>query len=177
MPRRKKSPHLVTSAALARTPEVELRHPFNPNSQVHMRRLGQPTGMRRLSLAITRLPPGKESFAYHAHERDEEFIYILSGRGRAEIDDEIYEVGPGDFMGFPAPSVGHHLTNPYDKDLIYLMGGESSGFDIGIFPRLGRRLIFSAGKIHAVNEADLQPMTYDQWRPKKSARKGAKKNN
>jgi len=33
----------------------------------------------------------------------------------------------GDFMGFPAPSVGHHLRNPFDADLIYLMGGDRHG--------------------------------------------------
>ncbi|MEA2780369.1 MAG: hypothetical protein QOK29_1913 [Rhodospirillaceae bacterium] len=61
--------------------------------------------------------------------------------------------------------MAHHLTNPYDEDLVYLMGGESSSFDIGSFPRIGRKLIFSAGKIYAVDEADLQPMSFDQYLP------------
>ena len=42
----------------------------------------------------------------------------------AEIDGGEHEVGPGDFMGFPTPSLGHHLRNPFDEDLVYLMGGE-----------------------------------------------------
>jgi uncharacterized cupin superfamily protein len=48
------------------------------------------------------MPPGKESFVYHSHHREEEWIYVLSGRGVAEIDGEEFEVGAGDFMGFPA---------------------------------------------------------------------------
>lgn len=51
---------------------------------------------------------------------------ILSGRGRAEIADDIVEAGPGDITGFPAPDgPAHHLTNPFDEDLVYLMGAKA----------------------------------------------------
>ena len=39
-------------------------------------------------------------------------------RGIAEIGDETFEVGPGDAMLFTAPSVGHHLRNPFEVDLV-----------------------------------------------------------
>ncbi len=58
-----------------------------------------------------RLPPGRESYVYHTHEAEEEWLYILSGRGITEIDGAEHEVGPGDFMGFPTPSVAHHLRS------------------------------------------------------------------
>jgi uncharacterized cupin superfamily protein len=86
-------------------------------SDVYLKRLSAIAGLSRVSLTIARVPPGKESFLYRRHERDEEFIFILLGRGRAEIGDENFDVGPGDFMGFPAPDGrAHHLTNPYDDD-------------------------------------------------------------
>jgi uncharacterized cupin superfamily protein len=154
---------LIKASALEAAGEVHIRHPFNPNSEVHLRRLGRPVGLKRLALSIARVPPGKESFIYHAHERDEEFLYILSGRGMAEIGDRRFEVGPGDFMGFPTPSVAHHLTNPFEVDLVYLMGGEHSGFDIGRFPKLGKRLIFSESGIAAVDDRDVTAMRYEQW--------------
>ena len=156
---------LLTAAELGATPEVHIRHPFNPASDVYLRPLGRPVGLKRLSLSLARIPPGGESFIYHAHERDEEFLYILSGHGRTEIGDEVFEVGPGDFMGFPAPSVGHHLTNPYDEDLVYLMGGEHSGLDVASFPRVGKRVIFAESGIACVDEADLRPMHFEQWLP------------
>jgi uncharacterized cupin superfamily protein len=156
---------LLTAAELAATPEVHVRHPFNPSSDVFLRSLGRPVGLKRLSLSLARVPPGKESFIYHSHERDEEFLYIISGRGQAEIGEKIYEVGPGDFMGFPAPSVGHHLRNPYDEDLVYLMGGEHSGLDIGTFPRIGKRVIFAESGIWSVDEASLRPMSFTKWMP------------
>jgi uncharacterized cupin superfamily protein len=62
------------------------------------------------------------------------------------------EVGPGDFMAFPTSSVPHHLKNPSDQDLVYLMGGENRKFEVADFPRLGKRMVKS--------EKRLRSMTY-----------------
>jgi uncharacterized cupin superfamily protein len=75
------------------------------------------------------------------------------------------EVGPGDFMGFATPSVAHHLTNPYDEDLVYLMGGERSRVEVSSFPRAGKRIIFSGSGIWQVDEKHLEPMSLEQWLP------------
>jgi uncharacterized cupin superfamily protein len=156
---------LLKTAEIETTREMRLSHPLNLNSEVHLRPLSDLAGLRRVRLTLGRIAPGKESFAYHAHEADEEFVYILSGRGRAEVGDETFEVGPGDFMGFATPSVGHHLTNPYDEDLVYLMGGERSRVEVGSFPRAGKRIIFSASGIFQVDEKDLRPMRLEEWFP------------
>ena len=58
-------------------------------------------------------------------------------------------------MGFATPSVAHHLVNPYDEDLVYLMGGERSRVEIGTFPRAGKRIIFSTSGIWQVDEQHL----------------------
>jgi uncharacterized cupin superfamily protein len=155
----------LSAAEIASAPEVHIRHPLNSRSDLDLRSLGRAVGLKRVALSIGRIPPAGESFAYHSHERDEEFLYILAGRGRAEIEDEIIEVGPGGFMGFSTPSVAHHLTNPYHEDLVYLMGGESSGYDIGTFPRQGRKIIFSQGKILVVAESDLKALTFADFLP------------
>ena len=154
---------LWTAEDIAATPETHIRHPWNPKSDVHLRQLSIGAGLSRVALTMARIPPGKESFVYHSHERDEEFLFILSGRGRAEIGEEMYEVGPGDFMGFSAPGVAHQLSNPYDEDLVYLMGGERSGMDIGYFPRLGRRIVHTAAGIHAIDDSAITSMTLDEF--------------
>jgi uncharacterized cupin superfamily protein len=154
---------LLRATEIAGLAEACIRHPLNPSSEVHLRPLSELTGLGRVRLTLGRIPPGKESFAYHAHEADEEFVYIVSGRGRAEIGEETIEVGPGDFMGFATPSVAHHLVNPYDEDLVYLMGGERSRVEVGTFPRAGKRIIFSASGIWQVDEKDLKPMGLEEW--------------
>jgi uncharacterized cupin superfamily protein len=97
--------------------------------------------MRRAHVAIARLPPGKDSFAYHAHMIEEEWLYVISGRAIALIDGQEVEVGPGDFMGFPTPSVPHLLKNPFEHELVYLMGGEHQPLDVLEYPTLGKRYL------------------------------------
>ena len=168
MPENERKKCLLTDAEIRTIQEMRLCQPLNPNSEVHLRPLSELVGMQRVRLTLGRIGPARESFAYHAHEADEEFVYILSGRGRAEIGDETVEVGPGDFMGFATPSVAHHLTNPYDEDLVYLMGGERSRVEVSSFPRAGKRIIFSASGIWQVDEQHLEPMSLDQWLSDKS---------
>jgi uncharacterized cupin superfamily protein len=81
-----------------------------------------------------------------SEDSKEEFVYVMCGRGIAEIGDDQHDVGPGDVMLFTAPSVGHHLSNPFETDLVYLMGGESRAVEIGEYPRLRKRAIFEKRK-------------------------------
>ena len=99
---------------------------LNPNSCFLRAPLSRLAGMKRAHVAIARLPPGKDSFAYHAHMIEEEWLYTLSGRAIALIDGGEVEVGPGDFMGFPTPSVPHLLKNPFETEVVYLMVEKTS---------------------------------------------------
>jgi uncharacterized cupin superfamily protein len=108
-------------------------------------------------VSIARMPPAKESFVYHSHQHEEEWLYILSGHGIAEIDGEELEVGPGDFIAFPTPSVPHHLKNPFDQELVYLMGGENREFEVADFPRLGKRMIKNGEKFEVYDVSNAKP--------------------
>ncbi|WPF88664.1 cupin domain-containing protein [Cyanobacterium aponinum AL20118] len=61
-------------------------HPWNSKSEISGVYLGRTVGLKRTGVNFARIAPGKESFVYHSHYREEEWIYILSGRGIAEID-------------------------------------------------------------------------------------------
>jgi uncharacterized cupin superfamily protein len=119
---------------------------LNPDSLFSGAGLSRLAGMKRAHVTIARLPSGKESFAYHAHRVEEEWIYVLAGRGIAEIDGEQHEVGPGDFMGFAAPQVAHLMKNPFAEDLVYLMGGEDHPLDVVDYPKLGKRYLLMPGE-------------------------------
>ena len=93
---------------------------------------------------------------YHSHHREEEWIYVLSGCGVAEIDAEEFEVAAGDFLGFSAPQVAHHLRNPYDEGLVYLVGGEALDFDIAEFPRLGKRMVRRGQEVEIYDISDAK---------------------
>lgn len=157
------SPLLLRAADIAARARA-YTHPWNPNSAVSTTFLGRALGLTRTGVNLARIAPGKESFLPHAHHREEEWIYILSGRGVAEIDGVDHDVGPGDFMAFPAPSVVHHLRNASsDDDLVYLMGGENLDFEVEDFPTVGKRMLKRGEKM------DI----YDLPGPKRPAEDGA----
>lgn len=131
-------------------------HPWNPNSEIFGTRLSSLVGLSRTGVNWVRIPARKESFVYHSHQREEEWIYVISGRGVAEIDGEEFEVSAGDFMGFPTPSVAHHLRNPYDEDLVYLVGGENLDVEIADFPRLGKRMLRRGQDVEIYETSDAQ---------------------
>lgn len=114
---------------------------LNPNSLFRGVALSRLAGMNRAHVSLVRLPPGKDSFAYHAHMFEEEWIYVLSGRATAEIGGEKHEVGPGDFMGFSTPQVPHLMRNTFDEECTYLMGGEDRSIDVLTYPELNKRFL------------------------------------
>jgi uncharacterized cupin superfamily protein len=133
-------PHLLRADQI-KSAEAQFSHPWNPKSLLVGTHMSKAAGLQRAGVSLVRIPSGHESFVYHSHQREEEWVYIVSGRAIMEIDDKEYEMGPGDFVGFPVPSVAHHLRNPFDQDLVYLMGGERCDAEIADFPRLGKRMV------------------------------------
>ena len=148
---------LLLKAAQIEAQSATFSHPWNPNSKIVGTQLSRAVGMKRSGVTLGKLPPGKESFAYHSHQFEEEWVYILSGKGIAEIDGAEYEVGTGDFMGFPTPSVAHHLRNAGADDLIYLMGGENREYEVADFPKLGKKMIRHATGMDVFDVKDRQP--------------------
>lgn len=147
-----RSPCLVRAADRDAVPGAyEFSHPLNPASLVRGLPLSRATGLARTAVTLFRVPPGRDSFAYHCHYGEEEWLYILAGRGVALIDGGEHEVGPGDFMGFPTPSVAHLLTNPFAEELVYLAGGEIRACEVADFPRAGKRVV-RAGDALAIHD-------------------------
>lgn len=157
MPAAKRSPAaLLTAATIARMPEKRRVHVLNRRAIRHGKSLGDAVGMRDMGIHLVRIAPGGESTEYHTHYCDEEFIYILAGRGIAEIGARKMKVGPGDFMGFTAKSLPHAMSNPYREDLVYLMGGTRKAIDISEYPRARKRAYKFDGRRHTVRFRDVE---------------------
>ena len=122
------------------------------------RTLGQPAGLEQMGVHLIRLEPGYDSTQFHYHDADEEFVWVLAGHGKAYIGADTFAVGPGDFMGFPAPSPGHGLHNDSDSDLIYLVGGEVNPADVVHYPWIKRTMIKSHGRRSWVDWSDLHDL-------------------
>jgi len=133
-------------------------HQFNSNAVRLTRTLTEQLGLQDIGLHLVRLTQGHDSTQFHYHDTDEEFVYILEGRGIALIGESRFEVEAGDFMGFPAPSPGHALQNPHSQDLLYLMGGERNPADVVHYPHIRRTMIKSHGRRSWVDWDDLHDL-------------------
>lgn len=128
---------VVRTATLPASAALHLSHPLNDRSELHMTRLSDVAGLSHIGVSIARVPPGRESFALHAHTLQEEWIFVLSGAGEVQLDDDAVEIGPGDFVGFPANGPAHLVRNTGSADLVFLQGGDRRPGDRGRFPELG----------------------------------------
>ena len=144
MENQKPYPHILRAEDIAARSK-KFSHPWNPKSEIQGTWMGHIAGLARTGVSLGRLAPGKESFAYHAHHAEEEWVYVISGRAVARIDGHDYELRAGDFVAFPTPSVPHNMANPFDEEVVYLMGGESLSTDVVDFPDLGRQMVKSGG--------------------------------
>ena len=79
------SKHLLTHDDITVMPEQVVQHQFNDNAIRHTRTLSTPTGLSRIGIHLVRIESGRDSTTYHYHDADEEFIYIVAGRGIARI--------------------------------------------------------------------------------------------
>jgi RimJ/RimL family protein N-acetyltransferase/uncharacterized RmlC-like cupin family protein len=104
--------------------------PFDAERLSFGRDLGRAAGSRSLGAIRERLPPGRRSSFTHAHLREEELAYVLSGRPTLRwIPDggEPCEVvlSPGDFVAFPAGTgIAHTFWNRSGEDAELLVVGE-----------------------------------------------------
>ena len=44
-------------------------------------------------------------------------------------------------MGFRMTQSSHHFRNPFEENLLYLMGERKIRFDVDVFPQLGKQMI------------------------------------
>ncbi|WP_273447649.1 cupin domain-containing protein [Neolewinella agarilytica] len=70
-----------------------------------------------VSLATARVTPGVTTRWHTVEAR--EIYYILSGKGRAEVDGEVIDVSPGQAVSIPE-GVPQRIANTGTEDLVFL---------------------------------------------------------
>ncbi len=91
-------------------------------------------GGQKLSCGLWELPPGKRSFPLHVHHVTEEALFVLSGRAKVRTPEGLAEIGPGDFVSFPAGGPAHQLVNDGTEPLVYVGIAAISGADVVEYP-------------------------------------------
>ena len=96
---------------------------------------GRRLGLSRLGVNLETIPPGCRSAEPHAHERDEEFVYVIEGNPDAWIDGELHGLRPGDGIAFPAGTgIAHCFLNNTDGAVRLLIIGERHPEDRVAYP-------------------------------------------
>jgi uncharacterized cupin superfamily protein len=91
-------------------------------------------GGEKLSCGLWELAPGKRSFPLHVHFITEEALFVVSGRAKVRTPEGLTEIGPGDFVSFPAGGPAHQLVNDGSEPLVYVGMAATSGADIVEYP-------------------------------------------
>ena len=140
---------IMAANAAPRTKPTNYPEPFASRMTGREKRpLGDPFGLTNFGVNLTRLIPGGSSALRHAHSKQDEFVYILSGRAVLITDDGETPLSPGMCAGFKAGTGnGHHLVNRGNEDVVYLEVGDRSADDTGSYPDDDLRAVLDgAGK-------------------------------
>ncbi|MGJ0223610.1 cupin domain-containing protein, partial [Streptococcus pyogenes] len=99
------------------------------------RPLGDVFGLKNFGVNLTTLLPDGVSALRHAHSKQDEFVYVLSGTALLVTDEGETELSAGMCAGFPAGSGnGHHLVNRSGRPVTYLEVGDRTPGDMAFYP-------------------------------------------
>jgi uncharacterized cupin superfamily protein len=71
-------------------------HGFGERQEARFAR--EALGCEQVGVSLQRVKPGQRQGFGHRHGADEEVYVVLSGSGRAKLDDELVELGPMDAL-------------------------------------------------------------------------------
>ena len=110
-------------------------------------------GGHPFDVEMTRVPPGKTNWPYHAHSSQWEMYIILSGRGQLRTAEGKTEVVPGDNFIHP-PGEAHQMENTGTEDLVYYVITDNPTSDVGTYPDSNKWFIKPQRKIFEITEVD-----------------------
>jgi uncharacterized cupin superfamily protein len=129
--RSKKPPFIIDAASVH---ETRNRYPNSDEYNGYRRSIGRAAGLLKIGVNLMRLPPGERSSWPHAEEKEEEFVYVVSGEVDCWIDGVLHPMKPGDFAAFPAGTgICHCFINNGAHEALLLVGGEGSRRDNRIY--------------------------------------------
>jgi uncharacterized cupin superfamily protein len=120
--------------------------------------LGDLFGLSNFGVNLTRLAPGAMSALRHAHSRQDEFIYILSGHPVLRTDAGETPLSPGMCAGFRSGTEnGHQLINPTGSEVVYLEVSDRTADDTVSYPDVDLKAVTADNGTRAFVHKDGTP--------------------
>ncbi len=104
--------------------EKRPRYTATPGVAAIVRLPSAATGLTRMGVSVRSVEPGFAGTNRHFHSVEEEWSYVLTGRGTLRIGPLRIEVRAGHFAAFPPGPRPHHFIAEGDLPLVFLEGGE-----------------------------------------------------
>jgi uncharacterized cupin superfamily protein len=127
---------IEAAAAPLRAKKSNYPEPFATRVSLREKRpLGDLFGLKNFGVNLTTLLPQGMSALRHAHSKQDEFVYILSGTAVLITDAGERQLSAGMCAGFPAGTQnGHQLLNRSDQPVTYLEVGDRTPGDSAFYP-------------------------------------------
>jgi uncharacterized cupin superfamily protein len=142
------SPYPDSVVALEQAPRTKPSNYPEPFASLMKGRIKRPLGdlfgLTNFGVNLTILPPGAVSALRHAHSKQDEFIYVISGEPILCMDERRSTLGPGSCAGFKAGTgCAHRLENRGSSPVVYLEVGDRTPGDEAAYPHddLAARLV------------------------------------
>jgi uncharacterized cupin superfamily protein len=119
---------------------IQKTHFLNQNARRVNKSLGDLTGLTGFGFHIIEVEPGCETTEMHKHYHEDECVYILQGNADAYIGNEVFQVGPGDFIGYRAGGLGHSIKNTGSELLKCIVVGQRLDNDVADYTKLQKRI-------------------------------------
>ena len=138
--------YVLTRAAIDAMEGLSKVHFLNQNAKRLNKSLGDRTGLTGVGVHLIEVPPVAESTEFHVHYDEDECTYILEGAAQVHIGDAVFDVGPGDFIGYRKGGLAHTMLNTGTTPLRALVVGERRAHDMGDYPKQNKRIYRTAGR-------------------------------
>lgn len=111
-------------------------------------------GLTHFGAYVDTLQPGSRSSERHWHEKEDEFLYVLSGEVTVVEDDGAHVLHPGDAACWPAGNPNaHYVVNRSSAPCSYLIVGTRATHDVCHYPETGR-VLYTEGTEWRIEGAD-----------------------
>jgi uncharacterized cupin superfamily protein len=128
------------------------------NSHRWNRRLGDHAGLGNFGVNLTRIEPGGQSSARHAHSKQDEFIWVVQGEVVLETNEGRQALREGMCAGFPAGcGNAHRFVNETGRDALLLVIGDRTPFDEITYPEIDNHATAGADGRYVHTRKDRTP--------------------
>jgi len=145
------------------TVEIATEQRVQRNGMCSSARLSDDGGLTQFGAYIETLEPGSRSSDRHWHEREDEFLHMLSGTATLVENDGEHVLQPGDTACWPAGVANaHHIINRSNSSCSYLIVGTRVTQDVCHYPDSGKTL-HTEGKSWRLEDAAGEVIKSGHW--------------